>query len=391
MKTKVLIISICLFLLFLQSCYSQPIATHMQLPTNTNSQTFTPTKNYTFTPYPRLSSIDLTQTAFYPTFIAFNQTQEHYMFTSVPSTLEARNAKCEDGFAIELLLDVVRMSNDEWIVFTCSPIPTNKKDIWTPGVVDYGTRYTQIIKADLSKTWTIQHNEFDYSIIDRPDAFIAPYRWTADGKYLYFYPKYYPGLDGGNTTTIFHTFINDLYRINLQTGEFELVLQTKDFDALSISPNDQFLVYSQWDEPNIIYVRNLQNGDNAKVTLNEDIIASGHFTWSPDSESVVFVTPHGIRNLPTVDDTSSTSIFVLTLKNMRVQKILSEDTRIFAISDDCNKDKKGVWINQNTICLYTLNNEHEDWNSYFSINIKTGLISYIRPFLDPTPTVTPTP
>ncbi len=372
MNSKTIVSFIVLFLLFIVSCNSQSSVT--QSPTSTvnpnitNSPIATTTLNFMFVPSATLSSRDATQV--------------HNMFTAIPATLQARNVKCKDGFGLEMGLDVIRMSNDEWTLLTCSPQPKDRKDKWTPGVVNFGTRYTQIIKTDLSRTWTIQHNEFDYSIIDRPDAFIAPYRWTADGKYLYFYPQYYPGGSGGPESYFLYTLINNLYRINLETGEFKLFLSKDQFGALAFSPNDQFLVYSERNTPDVIHVKNMGTDSDLQIKLNEDIVAAGAFVWSPNNSQVIFVVGYGEQR-----DLSGTAIFVLNPKNMSVRKVLANDIRMFepyGCSDDHN-----VWLDENTICLDSANHELDTWNKFFSFNIKTGEVKYLYSWGEEFPTSTP--
>jgi hypothetical protein len=357
------------FFLFLISCSSQSVVSQTPIPTATS--------NLTFTPSPTFSSAQVTETASYARFIEGKQTQEYFMFTEVPATLEARNAKCKDGFYLELPLDIIRYSNEKWTLFTCSPASQNKDDKWTPGVVDYGTRYTQIIKADLSKAWTIQHNTFDYSVIDRPDALMTPYRWTADGKYLYLYPYSYPGGSGFPQSAFLYTLISSLYRINLETGDFELVLRSDQFGALALSPNDQFLAYSEQDKPGIIHIRNMENGNDLQVKLNEKIVAAGAFIWNSENTKVVFSVGYAKQGDNWQDDLSGTSIFVLTPKNMYVQKVSSKDSRIFE-PYECSDNN--VWLDENTICLYSINPELDSWNKVFAFNIKTGQVVFLHAF-----------
>lgn len=368
--------------LLLASCNSQPVISQTPIPavksTLTNSPIPIPTITLILTPSPTFSPAQITQTASYARFIEGKQTQEYFMFTEVPATLEARNVQCKDGFVIEQYLDIIRYSNDIWTLFTCSPVPANKKDMWTPGVVDYGTRYTQLVKSDLSKTWTIQHSTFDYSIIDRPDALMTPFRWTADGKFLYFYPRYYPGGSGFPQSAFLYTHINSLYRINLETGEFELFLKRDQFGALAFSPNDQFLAYSEYDKPNIIHIKNMETNEDSQIEIQEDFVATGAFIWHPDSAKVVFFAGYGKQSDDWQNDLSGTSIFVLTPKNMHVQKVLAKDSRIFE-PYRCS-DNHDVWLDNNTICLYSINHELDSWNKFFSFNIKTGVVKFLRPF-----------
>lgn len=368
MKLKAIIgITIGLFLLLVNcvslSSVTQPtVAVTKAIPADLHNATAT----INFIPTPRAT--------FNPT-QALQATESYFRFTAVPATIEVRGAKCKDGFILERGLEVLDYSTEEWTLFTCSPITANQKDVSTHGVVDFGTRYTQVIKTDFSKTWTIKHSSFDYSIIDRPDALMAPFRWTADGKYLYLYPRYYPGRSGGPEYFFLHTLINDLFRINLETGEFELFLRKDEFGALAFSPNDQFLIYSEQNKPNVVHIINMETNENSRIEVQGDIVALGAFIWYPDNTSVIFFAGYGEQK----DNLSGTAIFVLTLSNMQVQKVLTKDARIFGPYYECS-DNHDVWLDYDTICLDSFNRELDSWNKIFSFNIKTGVIEFLRPF-----------
>ncbi len=327
MKLKLIVRFAISFLLLLVSCNSQSLPLQMPtlaIKTTLNSSISAATKISPVMPSPTLSPDQGTETAIHARVLEAEQTQQAFM-SSAPATLEARNVKCKEGFVLEQGLDVIRASNNKWTLFTCSPKPKNKNNQWTPGADDYGTRYTQIISADFSKTWTIQHSTFDYSIIDRPDALMATYRWTGDGKYLYLYPRYYPSGSGGTNSGLLETHINNLYRINLETGKFELVLQSGQYGSLLLSPNDQFLVYSENKNSDVIHVRNMENGNDLQVKLNEDISVSGGFVWNSESTMVVITIGYSKAVENSTDDLSGTAIFILTLQNMHAQKVLAKD------------------------------------------------------------------
>jgi hypothetical protein len=390
MDSKIFIVIIVL--LFIGGCNSPSKTTQVPTlivkPNVTNSLIATATLNFTSTSTATLSPQDLTQIAYRPTFAAMKQTQEYYMNTEIPTTLEARNVKCKDGFALELGLDVIRMSNDRWTVFTCSPTRKNINDLWTPGGVDFGTRYTQIIKTDLSQTWTIQHNTFDYSKIDRPDALLSPYHWSTDGKYLYLYPQYYPGGSGFPQSAFLYAHVGSLYRINLETGEFTLFLKADQYVDLAFSPNDQFLAYSERERPDVIHIRNMETENDLQIKLNEDVLASGAFIWYSDSTKVIFFAGYEKQSDNWQDNLSGTAIFVLSPKNMNVQKILAKDARLFQpyrCYDDHN-----IWLDESIICLYSTNDELDSWNKFFSFNIKTGEVKFLYSWGE-APTSTPKP
>jgi hypothetical protein len=356
MKLKSYRYSALILLLIMIGCNSQAGISNTSAPaiSATSSISRTPTLNFTLTPSRTLSPSDLTQI--------------NYMYTAAPGTLEAQNVKCKYGFHLERPFEVLRSSSNEWTLFTCSPASQSS--------ADYGTRYTQLVKTDLSQTWVIQHNSFDYSEIDRQDAYLAPFRWTADGKYVYLFPHSYPGTSGGPAWSILSTITNSLYRVNLENGNFELVISNSEFSALEISPDDKFLVYSDWNEPARIHLRDLESSEDLSIKLNQDVIASGQYIWDPESEMVVFVGAQG-NDDPDWEDMASTSVFVLTIKDMHVQEILSRDDRIF-IPYDCFDGN--YWSDENTICLYTHTDNQDNRNKFYSLNVKTGELIFLRSY-----------
>lgn len=381
MKSSTVTVITFLFLpLILSGCNFQAAGTQELLlePTPAISPPIsTATIFSTFTPSPTISPMQATQTAVHPTFAVMAQTQEHYMFTAVPATLEARNAMCKDGFGLEKYLDILRYSNDQWTLFTCSPLANTWTDSWTPGVLDFGTRYTQIINVHNSKSWIIQHNTFDYSIIDRPDALLAPFHWTEDGKFLYLYPARFPSGSGGADSRMLKDLIDDLYRINLETGKFELIIARNQYNALALSPDNKHLAYSEQRTPDIVHIKNMETGSDLQVKLNEDIIVAGRFVWNSESTKVVFAVGYSKPIEHIQDDLTGTAIFVLTLKDMHVKKILAKDARIF-LPDPCFDN--AYWSDEKTLCLYATNEELDSWNTFFTIDIETGAVTYLRPF-----------
>jgi hypothetical protein len=362
----------------LSGCNIQPDDSQMIILTGSSSLTATPiiTNTTTLTPVPSPTPLPPYEATIHTEVEKAMATHEYYMFTEVPATLEARNAKCRDGFFMEQDVEVLRNSSDEWTLFTCSPVPKDKNHYWTPGSVDYGTRYTQLIKNDLSKTWIIPHSSFDYSIIDRPDAMMLPFEWTADGKFLYLYPAYYPAGSGYPISYFFYSHINDLYRINLETGEFRLYLKRDQFSDIAFSPDDRFLVYSEYKNSDVIHIKNLETNNDRQVELNENIVVAGRFVWNEESIKVVIFAGYGDdSNDDPSRDLSETSIFVLDVENMGVQKVLSKDPRIFEPS---NCSDNIFWLDENTMCLYSLLNKPEYGRSIFSFNIQTGDIKYYR-------------
>ena len=379
MKVKLLVVLIILCLLISAGCDSQSVATYVPLftaePTLTPSPIPTATIYLTSTPSPTLAPKQATETAVNIYLAKEMQTQAYFMFTEVPATLAARDAKCKDGFSLEDWEDVITASNDTWTLFTCSPFVPSNVDLRTPGLVDFGTRYTEIIRTNLSKTWIIPHSKFHFFASDSDNAAMGAYRWTKDGEYLYLYPYYFFGPDGGPNSWFLYSGIDSLYRINLETGNFEVVLSHDQFNAFALSPNDQLLVYSEKDRPDIIHIRNMETGGESRVKVNESIIAAGAFIWNLDSTKVVFSVGYAKQGKDWQDDLADTSIFVLTPKSMYIQKVLANDPRLF-MPYECSGNS--YWLDENTICLYSTNDQLDSWNEFFSFNIQTGQVIFLR-------------
>ena len=170
------------------------------------------------------------------------------------------------------------------------PLQGSKFEDTKTGVLDFGTRYTQIVKTDLTTTWTIPHSSFDYSRIDQPYAMLVSYRWSPDGEYVYLYPYSLFGPGGFKDSSVMGTLINELYRFNLQNGELEPVLSYKTFKDFEISPDSHWLIYSEAKYPGVLHFRDLNSGDEKELVLDNAVLAAGAFTWTRDSSSVVIFT-----------------------------------------------------------------------------------------------------
>ncbi len=337
--------------------------------------TKTPVRKPTWT----LSPKDATQEVFFLTQALLRRTQiaskkqtEEYIATiDVPATRAVRGISCKPGYKIELESELLYHSNDQWTIYTCSPTTGDKfKDV-EEGILDFGTRYTQIVKTDLKKTWTIPHNTFDYSRINRFDALLQSYRWTANGKYVYLYPMYYPGSDGFKDSFFMGTEIRDLFRLNLQTGEFEPVLGYKTFKDFEISPDDRWLIYSEIERPGALNIRDLNTGNEKEVALGDKILAAGAFTWTRDSSSVVIFTGYEKTGGEWDEDLSATEIKILDLRALKVKELVPKDERLLT---PCFPYKSDSWYGPRSLCLYSISQDPVYKKKYFSLDIDKGTI-----------------
>ena len=189
------------------------------------------------------------------------------------------------------------------------------------------------------------------------------------------------GGDGGPNSWFLYAGVDSLYRINLETGKFEVVLFRGQFNDFALSPDDRLLAYSDHSTPSIIHIRNMDNGNKSQIEISENIIAAGAFLWSSDSTKLVFFVGYSKDKKESwQDDLSGTGIFVLNPKSMHLQKVMADDPRIFMPDNGCNSNASTDWLDENTICLYSTNDKLDSWNEFFSFNIQTGQIVFLRHF-----------
>lgn len=337
--------------------------------------TITPVRKPTWT----LSPKDATREAFFSTESAFRktrmesqkQTQDYHETVEVPATRAARGISCRNGFRIEREIDIQYNSNNQWTLYTCSPTTGNKFSDSETDDLDFGSRYTNVVKTDLTKTWTILHSSFDYSRINKSDAFIQSFRWTTDGKYVYLYPKNLFGPSGFKDSFFMGTLINDLYRLNLHTGDFEPVLSYRQYKDFEISPDDHWLIYSEIKQPGVLHIRDLNTGIEKLVTLNGKILAAGAFTWTRDSSSVVIFSGYEKTGGEWDEDLSATEISILDMRQLRVKQIIPKDERLLT---PCFPYKSDSWYGPKSLCLYSISQDPVYENKYFSLEIDTGKI-----------------
>lgn len=334
--------------------------------------------NVTTTP----SFTQTNQATISPTFDSRWATAESYLATNwapVYATLDNRGVKCDEGYHLEVPEIIDRDSNESWSIFTCSPIPKDIKTIFTPGAVDYSTRYTKILKTDFSKEWIITHEDFTWS--DRPNAFLISHTWSQDGNYVYMIPATSPS-GGGYSPYMFFLESKVLYRLNLQTGNFETILPYYEYKGypFALSPNGQYLAYAILHEKNIIHIRDFINETEAEIKIEGNYVLTGAFEWKPDSQKLIFASA-----LEGWDENlAGTSIFLLNLLDMQLKNIIYNDFRLLV------PDSFLGWEDDNTIYLTSLNENTEYFLEGITLNIRSGNIT-ILPSATPWPTYTQTP
>ena len=352
-------------------------ATHTPEPTRTKwiPRTSTPTITLTLNPE---------QAAEKTSWASHNKTHEHWLNVGVPATLEAMAVECKEGFGLEQPIEVTyRNLNEDWAIFTCSPLPEDRSQKWTPGVVDFGERYTQFHRKDLSQTWVVKHGDYEGMFYDRPDALVNVERWTQDGLYVYFYPSKYPAPSGFSTGDYYYRlFSRVLFRLELGTGEVETILPfEKTARFYAISPDDQYLIYSNYNQPEIVHLLNLLTMEEELIQLDEGLAVSGRFAWSPDSARVIFGGGFPKESDDWQDDVLTTSVYLLTIKDLHLKTIINRDPRLVIPSTWYACDNQ-TWIDSNRICVFFARGYGKGLDGDFVLGLKSGSIV---PYVTSTP------
>ena len=207
--------------------------------------------------------------------------------------------------------------------------------------------------------WEVENKPF----VEEPPIgfwFPVPFHWSKDGNYLYFAHRASgDGCFGGNKH-----LGKDLQRLNLATGEVNDISSGGTY--MAISPDEKYLAAVSYAREGI-KIQNLENGDLKVLDLvihQEDVgfeLDQRYITWSPDSQSLVFVIMAGVC------DGTVESYF-----NWIVRVDIQSLSQRFLT----DKDEQGLvpisWIEQDKILV-----RDKDGNLWW-INPNTGAISSVK-------------
>lgn len=134
----------------------------------------------------------------------------------------------------------------------------------------------QIVSVDGSIEWGVTFSELSST---QGAGIVSVAHWSKDGKYLYVFPRQ-DGADGG-----YEWFWGwqgtKLIRLDLELGTWT---DTNMGYAFSFSPDDQYLAYRS-DEG--IHIHELDTAQEKVIPVR--YAEFGRFTWSPDSQNILFV------------------------------------------------------------------------------------------------------
>lgn len=261
---------------------------------------------------------------------------------------------CGDGFhVLDGLDNMIEYSTDEeWILANCESMTQE-------------TKYVRVFRVDGLTSWIIHFDIFPWVNQDDPSSSLLSYYWTKDGKYVYLRPR-----TCCFEATNHEVFVTDysLYLLNLQTGEFSVVISGENNElspfSVSISPDEKYLVYVDLaTEPNILHVSDSQSGETKIVDLDGLLyVDTGAFVWTPDNSQLVFAA--------VLDGWSSSSLYSLEISSLTLNKIIDNDERLlFPTSKWGYQFTWSSWKDEDTLFLSEFVHPR-DW----AVNIRTGAL-----------------
>lgn len=171
----------------------------------------------------------------------------------------------------------------------------------------------KIASVDGTKQWAVYTSDLMGSDSFGSESFVSARYWSPEGKYLYLVPE--PNGDGGYYW--FWGGYEKLIRLDLETGQW---LDTGMGRASSFSPDGRYIAYRSDHD---VHVYEFKTGQERVFPVSSEFTDVGRFSWSPDSNKIIFV---AAKEELDINQTGFTlSIIDLTDNTIRV--ILEDDLR----------------------------------------------------------------
>lgn len=181
------------------------------------------------------------------------------------------------------------------------------------GEMDFG-RVT-VYRTDGSQQW-VPYEE--WSPTGLGDSYLSEFRWSADGRYLYF--THQGNADGCGTP-----FITNLRRVDLEDGSLsEIELPGLGLDVVTMSPDGGRLAYRT---ANGLVVQDLESGSAQEIPYEwpagSEYLVTG-YAWSPDGRQLAFTMLDGFCGPP---QGRQSSIRIMDLDSGEVRTLTEHDSR----------------------------------------------------------------
>jgi uncharacterized protein YcfL len=241
---------------------------------------------------------------------------------------------------------------------------------------DWSERYQKFIYRRGEKIWTVSLNDKTlFSLNDKYDISLKVGLWSKDGKYLYLSSSYHLRdgfIDGWSPYMIFG-YATGFYRLNLETGDFEAVLNPNSISGLefsyALSPDERYLAFASELDKNAFYIRDMRTGLDRRFELNSKIENVGDFVWTPDSKKVVFTA--ALQGW--YDKRAGTSLYVFDIQISALDILLYNDSQQRA--PFFNSDAQSYWLRENV--LYLMSAQQYDISDEWAFDVNTRSIMLI--------------
>jgi hypothetical protein len=206
----------------------------------------------------------------------------------------------------------------------------------------------RIIRVDNEKEWEVTFAE----LTGTPGGgTVSVVHWSQDGRYVYVVPRQ-DGADGG-----YEWFWGwrgtQLIRLDLETGTWT---DTKLGYAFSFSPDNNYLAYRS-DQG--IHIHDLTTGQEKLVPVKYP--EYGRFTWSPDSQKILFVATPNETDLEKRE--SGFTALLLDTKTQTIQTVFENNTAFLYPVE---------WKDMNNVLLEKL---FAGFGEQYNLDVNTGVIT----------------
>jgi Tol biopolymer transport system component len=222
---------------------------------------------------------------------------------------------------------------------------------------DLETIRLSVTNFDDTVTWNVNQPNFG------SEASFTPYRWSQDGRYLYFniyvaidgYVPFYQGAGLQRLDVLNGTVSEVLSNGYLSDSTYHIYIWN--FVTFSLSPDDKLLAYINLLENGMqLVIRDMKTG-NEKSTLFEGYSSAGSILWSPQQDQLVLAVTKGTNWSDTL-----CSIELVELDSL-TSRTLVKDKDLDWVYDPV------LWNNNHTILL------KERGGPYLYLDITTGKLT----------------
>jgi hypothetical protein len=289
-----------------------PIIIHKIINTQTSLPVITITPGVTKTTHPTNTQIILVSPTETPTPVLW-QTQRQATYESAKATIQSYGTICSSGDSY----NSIEISPDtQWIAMPCED---NN---------DFIDSYLQVVNTIPKKEWNIPIKNFAKGKTEIWSYPLKPYRWSSNGKYLFFAA----GTRASGCCWIGGALF--LARLNLETGDVAEIFNFITGDDIpgldfSISSDDRYVIYSIGNQ---MYLLDMLTWNQKLIELKFGNWGYGVPLMSSDDNEILMVYRYFPEDWQSKGDITYGSMILIDLLDGTQRKIFSgyqwEDTPV---------------------------------------------------------------